>query len=529
MSEIKNTDRLYTQLVAIHRALLNISKASVLSIDIVKTLALIGLALLIRNEECKIRAEDQQLCLITRILEEGRTGILNVMTDILQSKNSLRLPCAKASIDLLQEELIRHGDERLRMVLKKVEVLDLSSNSLGSDRMLGQAFRLLLDNELHQDGMVNDSVNDLMINLATHYGPVKRLSDPFFGFGILAFGVADQMAMVFQEQSAVEGQEIIQDRWLLANLLAAMYGQSYRIEIGDTLWDPRLLNPRGLEQYDLIVTDLPNGLTIKEMGSPDRFERFQEVSNAFEWMALQHLLATLSPKGRAVVLTTPSTLFSRGTGTRIRKRWIEEDCLEAVITLPAGLWHPVTNIPPVVLVFNRDKPSNRSKRVVFLKIEGPQYFDTIPRSRGRRLLSKKGIESVLDLVFSRNITQINHEGIRYGVEMFITNRDLILIENDEFDLTPESRISASLLEDQEQFQNLTSRASREELEYRVGASVESQRSAETRLDNLLIQFFNSHPSKMYEESKQFPIEIDTIPEDEGNSPEIERWLDENYQ
>src|SRR5690606_11732667 len=100
----------------------------------------------------------------------------------------------------------------------------------------------------------------------------------------------------------------------------------------------------------------------------DEFGRFPSEGgypggNA-DWGWLQHILASLTPDGRAaVVLDTGAA--SRGSGNagrdkekEIRQWFVEQDVIEAVLLLPEDLFYN-TPAAGIVMFLNRAKPKER--------------------------------------------------------------------------------------------------------------------------------------------------------------------------
>jgi type I restriction enzyme M protein len=68
------------------------------------------------------------------------------------------------------------------------------------------------------------------------------------------------------------------------------------------------------------------------------------------------------------VVMPHGVLFRGGAEERIRKGFLKEDLLEAVIGLPSNLFYG-TGIPGSILVFNRKKPKDRAGKVLFIAAE----------------------------------------------------------------------------------------------------------------------------------------------------------------
>jgi type I restriction enzyme M protein len=119
-----------------------------------------------------------------------------------------------------------------------------------------------------------------------------------------------------------------------------------------------------LRQFDMVTANpmwnqkFP--AAIYENDSYERFGRGVPPSSSADWGWVQHMVASLGPKGRmAVVLDTGAV--SRGSGNQgsnkerdIRKKFVEDDLVEAVLLLPENLFYNTT-APGIVMVINRKK------------------------------------------------------------------------------------------------------------------------------------------------------------------------------
>lgn len=161
------------------------------------------------------------------------------------------------------------------------------------------------------------------------------------------------------------GQEIELATFAIARMNAFLHDMEAEIALGDTMHRPAFTEGDGrLRQFD-IVTANPmwnQKFTPKtyENDSYERFGRGAPPSSSADWGWVQHMVASLSARGRmAVVLYTGAA--SRGSGNsgsnkerEIRKQFVEEDLIEAVLLLPENIFYNTT-APSIVLVINRKK------------------------------------------------------------------------------------------------------------------------------------------------------------------------------
>jgi type I restriction enzyme M protein len=147
-----------------------------------------------------------------------------------------------------------------------------------------------------------------------------------------------------------------------------------RIEKGDTIRDPKLLKDGALLLYDRVIANPPFSLDEWgiEVAEHDGFGRFRfgiPPKTKGDLAFVQHMVATLNLKGQLGVVMPHGVLFRGGSEAEIRKGFLKEDLMEAVIGLPPNLFYG-TGIPGAVLVMNRAKPGERKGKVLFINASG---------------------------------------------------------------------------------------------------------------------------------------------------------------
>jgi type I restriction enzyme M protein len=161
------------------------------------------------------------------------------------------------------------------------------------------------------------------------------------------------------------GQEINPTTFAIAKMNAFIHDMEAEIALGDTMRKPAFTNPQGsLRTFDLVVANpMWNQNFPIEVYEHDPYDRFRygiPPASSADWGWLQHMLASLNERGRmAVVIDTNAV--SRGSGNQgsnrerdIRKQFVENDLIEAVVLLPEKLFYN-TDEPGVVIVINRRK------------------------------------------------------------------------------------------------------------------------------------------------------------------------------
>lgn len=162
----------------------------------------------------------------------------------------------------------------------------------------------------------------------------------------------------------VFGQEINASTFAMSVMNAFLHDMDAAIELGDTMRQPAFLARGSLERFDVVIANpMWNQDFSDDVYRADNWDRFVRgfpPASSADWGWVQHMFASLKPDGRmAVVLDTGAV--SRGSGQgggnrerEIRRQFVDDDLVEAVILLPENLFYNTT-AQGIVLVLNRKK------------------------------------------------------------------------------------------------------------------------------------------------------------------------------
>ena len=211
------------------------------------------------------------------------------------------------------------------------------------------------------------------------------------------------------------------------------------IMLGDTMHRPAFTQGDGsLRQFDLVVANpMWNQKFPASDYENDPYERFQwgtPPSSSADWGWLQHMLGCLGPNGRmAVVLDTGAV--SRGSGNEgsnkerdIRKRFVEENLVEAVLLLPENLFYNTT-APGIVIVVNRKK---RNKGQILL-INASKLFS---KGRPKNFLEDQHMEQIAAAYHDWTAVE--------GISAIITTEEAT---KNDFNLSPSRYVATNGKED----------------------------------------------------------------------------------
>jgi len=251
--------------------------------------------------------------------------------------------------------------------------LDLRPSRVGQLDILGDAYEYLIGNFAAMAGKkagefyTPPAVSDLIANLLSPREG-DEICDPACGSGSLLMKCGRRVREKFNgsKRYALYGQEAIGSIWALAKMNMFLHGEdNHRIEWGDTLRNPKLLNAdETLKHFDIVAANPPFSLEKwgYEDAENDRFGRYRRglpPRTKGDYAFILHMIETLKPgTGRMGVVVPHGVLFRGAAEGQIRKKLIEENLLDAVIGLPEKLFYG-TGIPAAVLIFRKRKVDDK--------------------------------------------------------------------------------------------------------------------------------------------------------------------------
>ena len=172
----------------------------------------------------------------------------------------------------------------------------------------------------------------------------------------------------------LSGQERNLSTWAICKLNMFLHGvRGADIRKGDTLGDPQHVENGEIMRFDRVIANPPFSLKKwgKEQADNDPYGRFPygtPPKDAGDLAFIQHMIASLNADGMMGVVVPHGVLFRGSSEKAIRKGILDDDLLEGVIGLPAGLFYG-TGIPAALLIINKKKSSERKDKVFFINSE----------------------------------------------------------------------------------------------------------------------------------------------------------------
>jgi len=265
--------------------------------------------------------------------------------------------------------------------------------------------------------------------------PGNEIYDPCCGSGGLLIKANLRYKDKYKETTSNEpvkfyGQEILHSTFAMAKMNAFIHDMETRIALGDTMSRPAFTNPDGsLRRFDIVTANpMWNQDFAQSVYENDTYNRFNygyPPSSSADWGWIQHMFASLREDGKmAVVLDTGAV--SRGSGNAgrnrerdIRKEFVENDLVEAVLLMPENLFYNTT-APGIILVINKAKPEERKGKVQL--INASKLFK---KGRPKNYLPEESIEQIANLYLNWKEEE--------GISKIISKEDIV---KNDYNLSP---------------------------------------------------------------------------------------------
>jgi type I restriction enzyme M protein len=274
----------------------------------------------------------------------------------------------------------------------------------------------------------------------------NTICDPACGSGSLLIRAAEQVG---SDNFALYGQEVNGATWALARMNMFLHSKdAARIEWCDTLNSPALIEGDRLMKFDVVVANPPFSLDKwgAEHADADPYKRFWRgipPKSKGDYAFITHMIELAKRQsGRVAVIVPHGVLFRGGSEGQIRKALIEENLLDAVISLPANLFTS-TGIPVAILVFDRSREEGgkNEKRKDVLFIDASQEFAP---SRTQNIMEEGHINKVIDTYHGRKV--IKKFSCRARVKDIVENEFNLNIPRYIDTFEPEDEIDVAALQ-----------------------------------------------------------------------------------
>lgn len=234
---------------------------------------------------------------------------------------------------------------------------------------------------------------------------VNKVYDPCCGSG----GLLLKFAKILGKENVKNGfygQEINLTTYNLARINMFLHDINYNkfnIAREDTLLKPAHWDE---EPFDAIVSNPPYSVPWAGKSNPLLIndERFAPAGvlapeSKADLAFTMHMLSWLSPKGTAAIVEFPGVLYRSGAEQKIRQYLVDNNFIDTVIQLPAGLFFGAS-IATCIIVLKKNKTDNS---ILFIDASSEYVSNPNKMKNGTNIniLSKDNIKNIFDTYKNR--------------------------------------------------------------------------------------------------------------------------------
>ena len=361
-------------------------------------------------------------------------------------------------MDLNSSGLGRDVDSRSRFmanILTQINQISFHHDDVETD-VLGDAYEYMISNFASEAGKkagefyTPQSVSTILASiLATGRESLRKVYDPTCGSGSLLLRIAKQVPV-----SHYYGQELNPTTYNLARMNMMLHGVPYdrfTIRSQNTLTHDLFEG----EIFDGIAANPPysvNWSPADSMLQDPRFADYGKLAPASkaDFAFVQHMLHHLEDNGTMAVVLPHGVLFRGAAEGVIRKKIIENNWLDSVIGLPAGIFYG-TGIPTAVLVFKKNRKADDSVLIMDASAE-------FQAGKNQNLLANANIDRIVSTYRLRNeeegfahlanLKEIEGNDFNLNISRYVVQE----VKNERIDLEQISKELQQLEKEEEQVQ-----------------------------------------------------------------------------
>ncbi|WP_298310167.1 N-6 DNA methylase [uncultured Aquimarina sp.] len=284
--------------------------------------------------------------------------IYKIYAPIVEGINSRQLEEVFHYIERIDKYLLEENfEEVFEYVLKKI--IDFQGKLSGESVQPKEISRLIIE----------------LANLDSD----ARVYNPFAG--LASFGI------YLKGNQEYYGQEINASTWAIGQLRLKAHNKGFAYGYG---LDNSIENWNDFQKFDLIVATPPFKMRAQKFfNSYLTGESYKDIEN----FLIDNGIRSLNNKGKLITVFPLSFLFSGGSLARLKKRLIDNNLIDTIITLPSGLLSN-TSIPVCIVIF-----SIVSKRPGYVKFVEASSFFTKDGPRNKIL----NYEKIKELIYQDSV------------------------------------------------------------------------------------------------------------------------------
>ncbi|MFW6030668.1 MAG: type I restriction-modification system subunit M, partial [Halanaerobiales bacterium] len=336
---------------------------------------------------------------------QGKTqdigATINKAFEVLEHENPV-LEGVLSTIDFNDKD--RLPDHVLEQLIQHFSDYNFGNEGLEDPDLLGRAYEYLIRQFADDAGKKGGEfytprqVVKLIVEILDPK-PQMRVYDPCCGSGGMLVYSAEHLRENdhSMEEITLYGQERNLNTWGICKMNMLLHNlYDAQIARGDTMREPEFTEDGKLQQFDRVIANPMWNQSewskeyLQDAHPYGRFSYGFPPKNSADWAWILHMLASANKEGKVGVVLDNGVLFRSRSEGKIRKKILQEDLIEAVIALPSNLFYN-TSSPGCILIFNKNKPVERTKKVIF--IYGEEDYE---EGSNQNYLRNKDIDKILN-------------------------------------------------------------------------------------------------------------------------------------
>lgn len=300
----------------------------------------------------------------------------------------------------------RFTDAMLEQLLQHFETYRLRKTDVNAD-MLGNAYEYLIKQFADDSGKKGGEfytpkeVVQLMVS-CLQIDEGMSVYDPTCGSGGMLLEAHKAVDHAGKDARTLNlfGQEKNLNTWAICQMNLFLHDiDDADVQRGDTLRDPKHLvgdAAKAVRTFDRVIANPPFSLKewghkVWSTGDPFARDTYGCPPKSYGDLAfVQHMLASLKEKGKMAVVVPHGVLFRAGTEGAIRKAFLENDLVDAVIGLASNLFYGA-GIPAAILVLSKSKPDHKRGKVLI--VNGAEQYE---EGRAQNFLREPHLKALTD-------------------------------------------------------------------------------------------------------------------------------------
>ena len=313
---------------------------------------------------------------------------LNTALQELQNKNPIALGGVLTHIDFnAQIGKTKLPEPKLKEFINHFNKYPLRNEDFEFPDLLGAAYEFLIKDFADSAGKKGGefytprTVVKLLVRILG-IGENMRVYDPCCGSG----GMLLLSKKFVEEQGGdpstlrIYGQEQDGGVWAICKMNMLLQNiQDADIQNEDVLIHPKHVEQNNLMKFHRVITNFPFSQSYTKTGM-EHIERFtvyskEAPSKKADVMFIQHMHYVLDENGMMATVMPHGVLFRSQEELDYRKKCIDKDLIECVISLPKNLFYGAT-IPAGILIMRRENEKEDARKDKILFINADAEFET---------------------------------------------------------------------------------------------------------------------------------------------------------